>query len=109
MAPGIEPIGGQIMRVYWGWLDVGPFCVPVYLDKPFPNFKASKSVDRRTLCSSGTSCDGFYSSKIVKGLVGTGKLIFMGFTQKPLNEKTKKKFKSFLGMAEKSSTYYACI
>ena len=28
-------------------------------NEPFPNFRASKSVDRRILCSSWTSCDGF--------------------------------------------------
>ena len=39
-------------------------------DRPFRNFRASKSVDRRKLCSSLTSCDGFWSSRIVKGLVG---------------------------------------
>ena len=31
---------------------------------------ASKSVDQRIKYSLGTSCDGFWSSKIVKGLVG---------------------------------------
>ena len=30
-----------------------------HTDEQFCNFKASKSVDRRTLCSSRTSCDGF--------------------------------------------------
>ena len=39
-------------------------------DEPFPNFRASRSGDRRTLCSSGSSCDGFWSYKIVKGFVG---------------------------------------
>ena len=39
-------------------------------DEPFHNIGALKSVDRRILCSSGTSCEGFKSSKIVKGLVG---------------------------------------
>ena len=39
-------------------------------DEPFPSFRGSKSVDRRILCSSGTSRDGFESSEHVKGLVG---------------------------------------
>ena len=39
-------------------------------DEPFHNFRASRSGDRQMLCSSGTSCDGFWSSKIVKGFVG---------------------------------------
>ena len=39
-------------------------------DEPFPYFRAWKYVDRLILCSSRTSCDGFWSSKIVKGLVG---------------------------------------
>ena len=39
-------------------------------DKPFLNFRASRSGDRRILCSSGKSCDGIRSSKIVTGSVG---------------------------------------
>ena len=39
-------------------------------DGPIHNFSASWSGDRRVLCSSGTSCDGFWSSKIVEGFVG---------------------------------------
>ena len=38
--------------------------------EPFHNFRASRPGDRPILCSSGTSCDGFWSSKIVKGFVG---------------------------------------
>ena len=38
-------------------------------DEPFPNFRASKSVDRRILCSSESSNDGSQSSKMGKGLV----------------------------------------
>ena len=38
-------------------------------NKPFPNFGALKSVDRRILCSSRMTCDGLYSFKIVKGFV----------------------------------------
>ena len=36
-------------------------------DEPFPNFRASKPVDRRFLCSSGSSRDGFQNKKKVKG------------------------------------------
>ena len=32
-------------------------------------FRASESEDRRILCSSGTLCDGFWSSEVVKGAV----------------------------------------
>ena len=39
-------------------------------DEPFHNLRASRSGDRLILCSSGTSCDWFWSSKIVKGFVG---------------------------------------
>ena len=39
-------------------------------DEPFHNFRASRSGDRRFLCSWGTSYDGFLSSEIVKGFVG---------------------------------------
>ena len=39
-------------------------------DELFHNFRASRSGDRRVLCYSGTSCDGFWSSEIVKGFVG---------------------------------------
>ena len=50
----------------------GLFFLLLYLlpDWPFCNFRASKSVDRRLLCSWRTSCGGFQSSKIVRGLVG---------------------------------------
>ena len=37
---------------------------------PFPNFRALKSANRGILSSSGTSCEGLSSSKIVKGFVG---------------------------------------
>ena len=39
-------------------------------DEPFHNFGTSRSGDRRILCSPGTSCDGFGSSRIVKEFVG---------------------------------------
>ena len=39
-------------------------------DRPCLNCRASKPGDRQTLCSSGTSCDIFFSSKVVKGSVG---------------------------------------
>ena len=39
-------------------------------DKPIHNFRASKSVDRLISWYWGTSCDGFWSSKFVKGPVG---------------------------------------
>ena len=39
-------------------------------DEPFQNFWASRSEDHRFLCSSETSCDGFWSFKIVKRVVG---------------------------------------
>ena len=42
-------------------------------DKPFHNFRSSKSVNRRILFSSGTLRVGFQSSKIVKGLVRDSK------------------------------------
>ena len=38
-------------------------------DEPFHNFRASRSGDRQILFSSGTSCDGFWSSKIGKKFV----------------------------------------
>ena len=38
-------------------------------DEHFPNLRASESLDRRILCNSGTSCDGFLSSQIMRGLV----------------------------------------
>ena len=41
-------------------------------DRPFYNFRASKSGGRRILCSSETSCDRFLSSRVVIGSVGTG-------------------------------------
>ena len=40
------------------------------LNRPFHNFKASRSGDRRTLFSSEMSHDGIKSSKILKRLVG---------------------------------------
>ena len=46
----------------------GSYCE--YPDKPFHNSGASISGDQQILCSSGTSCDGFWSSKIVKRFVG---------------------------------------
>ena len=39
-------------------------------DEHFRNFSASRSGDRRVISSSGTSCDGFWSCKIVKRFVG---------------------------------------
>ena len=39
-------------------------------DQHFHNFRASWSGDRPNLCSSGTSFDGFWSSKFVKRSVG---------------------------------------
>ena len=39
-------------------------------DRPFHSFRAASSGDRGILCSSGTSCDGFWTSKFVKGSVG---------------------------------------
>ena len=39
-------------------------------DRLFHNFGASKPVDWQTLCSSETSCDGFWNSISVKGSVG---------------------------------------
>ena len=56
-----------MLRQVVSWLRRGAWLAP---DEPFHNFKALKSVDRRILFSSGTSCDGFLSSKIGKGLVG---------------------------------------
>ena len=41
-----------------------------YPGRFFKNFRASKSRDRGTLWSSGTSCAAFWSSKVVKGSVG---------------------------------------
>ena len=41
-------------------------------DEPFHNFRASASGDWRILCSSKTSCDEFWGTKIVKGFVGNG-------------------------------------
>ena len=38
-------------------------------DKPFHNFWVSRSGDQGIWCSSGASCDGFCSSKFVKGFV----------------------------------------
>ena len=38
-------------------------------DWPFHNFRAFSSGDLRILCSSGTSCDGLGSSKVVKGSI----------------------------------------
>ena len=40
------------------------------LDRPFHNFRASRSGDWRILWSSGTSCGGFWISKVVKVSVG---------------------------------------
>ena len=42
-------------------------------DWPFHSFKASRSGDQRILSSSGTSCDGLWSSKIVKRSVRSSK------------------------------------
>ena len=39
--------------------------------RPFRNFGAPRSGDRRTLCDSEMSYDGFWSSQVVKGSVGT--------------------------------------
>ena len=44
-------------------------------DRPFRNFRAWRSGDQQILCSSVTSCDGFWSSKIVKGSVGLSTLL----------------------------------
>ena len=41
-----------------------------FLYRPFHNFRASRSGNRRILLTSRTSFDGFRSSKIVKGSVG---------------------------------------
>ena len=46
----------------WGWMP----------DESFHNFRASRSRDRRILCSTRTLCDGFWSSKNVKEFVGLG-------------------------------------
>ena len=56
----------KILRHYWlhHWL------YQSFLDRPFHNFKTSRSGDKRILFSSGTSYDGFWSFKIVKGSVG---------------------------------------
>ena len=53
--------------IRWGassccWL----FPPPTQPDRPFHNFRVSTSGDRRNLCTSGTSCDGFWSFKIIK-------------------------------------------
>ena len=45
-----------------------PFCFP---DRPFHHFRASRSGDPRILSISETSFDGFWSSKVVKGSVGS--------------------------------------
>ena len=39
-------------------------------DRPFNNFRASRSGDQLILCRSETSSDGFRSSQVVKGSVG---------------------------------------
>ena len=39
-------------------------------NRPFHNFRASLAGGRRKVCSSRASCDGFWSSKVVKGSVG---------------------------------------
>ena len=39
-------------------------------DQPFRHFRASRSGDELIFCSSKTSCNGFWSSNIVKGSVG---------------------------------------
>ena len=39
-------------------------------DRPFHNFRAPRSGDRRILCSSGESCDGFLSTEVAKKSVG---------------------------------------
>ena len=49
-------------------------------DEPFHNFGALRSGDRRVLCSSGTSCDRSWSSKIVKGFVGDASCFIIPFT-----------------------------
>ena len=50
-----------------GWLSSAASCFP---EEHIHNFRASRSGDRRMLCSSETSCDWFWSSKIVKRFVG---------------------------------------
>ena len=58
---------------YFVWCSFFNLNPPAFnlLPSPFPNcIIASKSVHRRFFCSLGTSCDGFQSSKIGKGLVG---------------------------------------
>ena len=44
--------------------------MPSYPTGPFTNFQASKSGDGWILCSSETACDGFWSSKVMKGSIG---------------------------------------
>ena len=57
-----------------GWFRVFFVCyLPrsmILPDRPFFNFRASRLVGLQILCSSGISCDGFWSSKIVKRSVG---------------------------------------
>ena len=45
-------------------------------DRPFCNFRASKSGDRLLLCSSETSCDGFWGFKVAKRSVGRVQYLF---------------------------------
>ena len=52
-------------------------------DKPFHNFRASRSGDRRILWSPQTSFDGFCSSRNVKGFVGLLSLLIYFFLTNP--------------------------
>ena len=52
------------------WSSAWLAACPNIPDRPFHNFRSPRSGDRRISSSSGMSCDGIWSFKVVKGSVG---------------------------------------
>ena len=48
----------------------------VFPDRPFHNFRASRSGDRQIKCSSKTPCNGLWSSKVMKESVGLAEAFY---------------------------------
>ena len=78
-------------------------CMSLLPDRPFHNFEVTRSGSQRIWFSSaGTSCDGFWSSKVAEGSVGS--LWYFQKTKKLKKKKTKNRpfhsARSWLNLAE---------
>ena len=84
----------EILGSSTSWFRAQHLAVPVSwsvrrikLDQAFQNFKTSKSLARRILCSSGTSSVGFWSSKIVRVSVGRSVMLQLSMYLESLRNK----------------------